>query len=195
MNRITIALSLSTVLALAACKNNASSGDDHSVPANGSATAMVNSQLADAATTFRSNGVDKAFVTGGIQGDTAELGIAQLAVSKGASQGVREFGKMLVTDHTFHKQNLINLAKTAGIAVPTEPSESGHAQLEKLQTLSGAALDKALLDTLIGNHKKGIAKNEAQAKTGDPQTAKLAQETVPVLKKHLATAENLASRL
>jgi putative membrane protein len=192
MNRITIALSVSAVLALAGCKNNASSADTRSATAGENGTAV---QTANVAEGSQASGVDKEFVTGGIKGDTAELAIAQLAVSRGASQGVRDFGKMLLSDHTAHKQSLIRLAESANIAVPSEPADSGRAQLESLQKLSGGAFDKALLDTLIGNHKKGIAKNEAQAKTGDPQTAQLAETTVPVLKKHLATAEKLAGKL
>lgn len=187
MNRNIIALSLSTALAFTACKNENSGAENHSLALD---TATVGN--ANIANTSRKTGVDTAFVSDGIKGDTAEVAIGQLAASKGASQGVRDFGNMLITDHGAHKQKLINLANSADIAVPTEPADSGHAQVEKLQKLSGAAFDKALLETLIGNHKKGIAKNEAQVKSGDPQTAKLAQETLPVLKKHLATAEGLA---
>lgn len=192
MNRVTVALSVSAVLAIAGCKNNASSPDTRSPPAEENGTALQPANVAEASQAI---GVDREFVTGGIKGDTAELAIAQLAVANGASQGVRDFGRMLLTDHAAHKQSLISLAKSANVTVPSEPAESGRTQLESLQKLSGAPFDKALLETLIGNHKKGIAKNEAQAKRGDPQTAKLAQATVPVLKKHLATAEGLASKL
>lgn len=187
MKRNMIALSLSATLALAACKGG------NSADANNNAAADTNS-LSNSASTGGSQQarLDAAFVTDGIKGDTAELAIAQLATSKGSTQGVRDFAQMLITDHSAHKAKLVSLAKGAGLAVPTEPSDAGRAQLQKLEGLSGAAFDKALLETLIGNHKKGIAKNEAQSTSSDHQTAALARETVPILKKHLATAEGLA---
>ena len=187
MNRNIIALTFSTALVLSACQKNNPSADNDSLAVN---TPTVGN--AETANTAQTTGIDTAFVTDGIKGDTAEVAIGNLASSKGATQDVRDFANMLVTDHSAHKQRLIDLANSAGVAVPTEPAETGRAQLEKLEKLSGPEFDKALLETLIGNHKKGIAKNEAQAKSGDAQTAKLAQETVPVLKKHLATAESLA---
>ena len=188
MNRNIIALSISTALVLSACqKANPTADNDDNL-----AVTTPTAGNAETANTPQATGVDTVFVTDGIKGDTAEVAIGHLASSKGATQSVRDFAKMLVTDHSAHKQKLIDLAHSARIPVPTEPAETGRAQLEKLEKLSGPEFDKALLKTLIGNHKKGIAKNEAQAKSGDAQTAKLAQETVPVLKKHLATAEGLA---
>jgi putative membrane protein len=186
MTRTTLALLLSTAFALAACQNNGSTANNDTL-----AVDNLTVQNADLGNVPSTAAVDAAFLTEAMKGDTAEVAIGQLAASKGASQGVRDFANMLVTDHGAHKQKLIELANSAGIAVPTEPAETGKAQLEKLQKLSGAEFDKVLLETLIGNHEKGIAKNEAQAKSGDPQTAKLAEETLPVLKKHLATAQAL----
>jgi putative membrane protein len=187
MKRNIIALSFSTALVLSACQKNDPGADNDIVAVN---TPTVGN--AETANTGQTTALDTAFVTDGIKGDTAEVSIGHLASSKGATQGVRDFANMLVTDHSAHKQKLIDLANSAGVAVPTEPAETGRAQLEKLEKLSGPEFDRALLETLIGNHEKGIAKNEAQAKSGDAQTAELAKETVPVLKKHLAAAESLA---
>ena len=187
MSRNIIALSFATALALSACQENSPSADNDSLVVN---TPMAGE--AETANMAQATGLDTAFVTDGIKGDTAEVAIANLASAKGTTQGVRDFANMLITDHSAHKQKLIALANSAGVAVPTEPADTGRAQLAELEKLSGPEFDRALLKTLIGNHQKGIAKNEAQAKSGDAQTAKLAQETLPVLKKHLATAEGLA---
>jgi putative membrane protein len=134
--------------------------------------------------------VDSDFVTSSIKGDTAELAIAHLASTKGTTQGVKDLATMIIADHGAHKQKLIDLANSAGIAVPTEGSDSGQAQLQTLQGLSGTAFDKAYAQMMVENHKMGIAKNEAEAKKTGP-AAELAQATLPVLKKHLAAAEAL----
>ena len=187
MTRNILTLLLSTAFALGACQKN-----DTTTGNNTLAVDNLTVENADLGNVASAANIDTAFVTDGIKGDTAEVAIGQLAASKGSAQSVRDFGNMLVTDHGAHKQKLIDLANGAGIAVPQEPAEEGHSNLLKLQKLSGAEFDKTFAQILVESHKKGIAKNEAQAKSGDPQTARLAQETLPVLKKHLAMAESLA---
>ena len=194
MKRSTRSLTLTAaaILALAACKQN--SAENNMVAANdmNAMSGNIDMTANGAATnTAAATNVDANFVTTSIEGDTAEVAIAQLASTKGSTQAARDLGKMLVTDHSAHKQKLIDLANSTGITVPTEPAAEGHANLLKLQTLSGAEFDKTLAQMLVDSHHKGIAKNEKQAASGDAQTAALAKETLPVLKKHLAAAEAL----
>ena len=190
MNRTAFAFLLCGVAALGACGSKTTS--DNNLAAQDEMNAPVANDMNAAAETNTNAAVDAAFVTDGIKGDTAEVAIGQLAALKGSTAAVRDFGKMLVTDHGAHKQQLIDLANSAGIPVPPEPAEAGHANLLKLQGLSGAAFDKTFASMLVDSHHKGIAKNEQQAKSGDPKTAAIARATLPVLKKHLAMAESLA---
>ena len=78
-----------------------------------------------------------------------------------------------------------------GIAATSEPSPEGKANLDKLKPLKGAEFDKAFKAAMIEDHQKDIAKYEKQAASGDAQTAALAKETLPTLRKHLATAKSL----
>jgi len=194
MTRKILALMLSTAFALGACSNDKTASADNNTIAADDFNTMSNTDMNVAGgdmNTAAATNVDADFVTSSIKGDTAEIAIGQLAATKGSTQAVKDFGQMLVTDHGAHKQKLIDLANSAGITVPTEPADEGHANLLKLQKLQGPEFDKTFAQMLVDSHHKGIAKNEAQAKSGDPQTAALAQQTLPVLKKHLATAESL----
>lgn len=187
----TLALTVVAILALAACKRNtAETNNMAALDLNATGTTAMSANAA-ATNTAAASQVDADFVTSSIKGDTAEVAIGELASTKGSTKAVRDFGQMIVTDHGAHKQKLIDLANTAGIAVPTEPADEGHANLLKLQKLSGADFDKTFAQMLVDSHHKGIAKNEKQAASGDPQTAALATATLPVLKKHLAMAEAL----
>ena len=191
----TLTLTAAAILALAACKQNTAAntmtGANDMNAMSGNIDMTANATNEAGTNTAAANKVDADFVTSSIKGDTAEIAIGQLATTKGSTKAVRDFGQMLVTDHGAHKQKLIDLANTAGIAVPTEPADEGHANLLKLQALSGTTFDKTFEQMLVDSHHKGIAKNEKQAANGDPQTAALAKETLPVLKKHLANAEAL----
>ena len=66
-----------------------------------------------------------------------------------------------------------------------------RAELAKLQHLSGKAFDREVRRYMIEDHTKDIAEFRSQERDGDHQTAALARQTLPVLRKHLAMAEAL----
>ena len=172
------------VLALGAC--NRTDTD------NTGTVAIANEALDEATVDAGPAGtIDAVFVTEAMQGDNAEVAIGQLARTQGASQKVKDFGKLLVDDHGGHKQELKALAETAGVPVTDEPSAEGKANLDKLKTLSGAEFDKQFKSMMIAGHTKDIAKYERQAASNDAQTATLAQKTLPTLRKHLDAANAL----
>lgn len=144
-----------------------------------------------AQTTGQSAAVDAAFVTDAIKGDNGEVAIGQLAQAQGQSQAVKDFGKLLVSDHGAHKQELASLAQSAGVPLTDEPTDEGKTNLEKLKALNGAEFDKQFKSMMVEDHTKDIAKYEKQASSGDAQTAALAQKTLPTLRKHLDAAKAL----
>src|SRR5918993_603190 len=135
--------------------------------------------------------IDSAFITEAMQGDNSEVAIGQLAQAQGTSQKVKDFGRLLVEDHGSHKEELKTLAGAADVPVTDEPSAEGKANLERLKALSGADFDKQFKAMMIEDHTKDIAKYERQAASSDPQTAALAQKTLPTLRKHLDAANGL----
>jgi putative membrane protein len=130
-------------------------------------------------------------VTEAIKGDNGEVAIGELAQAQGQSQAVKDFGKLLVSDHGAHKQELATLAQASGIQVTSDPAAEAKANLEKLRTLRGAAFDKEFKAMMVQDHTKDIAKYEKQANSGDARTAALAQKTLPTLRKHLDAAKAL----
>ena len=55
---------------------------------------------------------DKAFLKKAMEGDNSEIHLGQIAAQKGASAGVRDFGQMLVSDHTKGKADALPVAHT-----------------------------------------------------------------------------------
>ena len=153
--------------------------------------AITNDTTDDIANAGAAATVDAAFVMEAMQGDNAEVAIGQLAQAQGTSQKVKDFGKLLVEDHGAHKRELRTLGGTAGLSVTDEPSPEGKANLDKLKALSGAEFDKQFKSMMVADHTKDIAKYEKQAASGDPQTAALAEKTLPTLRKHLEAANAL----
>lgn len=189
MNRTTLAFLLSTAFALAAC---GSRNDADNVAGADDLNATVSNDMNSAADMNTAAGtVDSAFLTDAMKGDNSEVALGKIAQSKGSSQGVKDLGTMLVTDHGAHKTEVAGIAQQNGVAVTDDIMDEAKTLETKLNGLSGAAFDKAFVDAAVEDHQKDIAKYEAQAKSGDATTAALANKTLPTLRKHLETAQKL----
>ena len=135
---------------------------------------------------------DHAFLKKAQEGDNSETALGNMAARKGASEGTRAFGKMLATDHTKGKAQAVAVAKAEGAPVTDDMAPEAKAEATKLQGLSGPAFDREFARYMVQDHKTDISDFEKQAANGDKATADLARQTLPVLRKHLATAEHLA---
>jgi putative membrane protein len=172
-------------LALGGCQKTADNNTAYSE------TNTTEASANDIAANGAAASVDSAFVTDAMKGDNGEVEIGKLAQAQASSQAAKDLGTMLVTDHGAHKEKLAKLASDNGIPVTDDPSDAAKANLDKLKPLKGAEFDKAFKAAMIEDHNKDIAKYEKQASSGDAQTASLAKETLPTLRKHLAAAKAL----
>lgn len=190
---VTLAAGIS--LTAAACsQTSTTTADTAATPSETAATtdtAGMDSMATPAATGTASAEATK-FLTDAMKGDNSEVRVGTLAAEKGASQGVKDYGRMLASDHSGHKAKLLALASSLGVS-PTEATKpEADALYKKLQGLSGAAFDKAYIAGMVEDHKKDIAAYKKEADRADPAAlGELAKQTVPTLEKHLATAEKL----
>jgi putative membrane protein len=138
---------------------------------------------------------DQTFATKAAQGGIAEVQIGALAQQNATSPQVQQFGKMLVDDHSKANQELQRIAQQEGISLPTQPGRKEARQSQKLQNLSGKAFDKRFVRDEVADHKKDIAEFQKEAQSGsDPALKSFAQSALPVLQKHLQTAESLTNQ-
>ena len=134
---------------------------------------------------------DQQFITFAAQTDMAEANLGQLAQNVAASQAVKDYGQMLETDHTANYNKLWNLAQQAKATVPGAiDSQINTALIGPMNKLKGKVFDRRYIHEMIVGHTKAIAtfKQEADAAT-DPTIKSYAQDTIPVLQKHLDDAK------
>jgi putative membrane protein len=134
---------------------------------------------------------DKAFLKKAMEGDNSEIHLGQMAAQKGASAGVRDFGRMLVSDHTKGKADVLPVAQSHRLTPNDDIAMEAKAEAAKLDHLSGPAFDREFASYMVKDHKKDIADYEKQAKKGDAATASFAKQTLPTLRKHLQMAQQL----
>ena len=114
-----------------------------------------------------------------------------LARQRAASAQVRDFGATMVRDHTVSKAAAIEAGRTVGVGVPTAMTAQAQHLLRKLQRLSGPQFDAVFLTATIKDYRKAIEKFADQGRSGDPITAKMADDALPRLRDHLQTALSL----
>ncbi len=132
------------------------------------------------------------FLTDAMKGDNSEVKLGQLAADQGGSDAVKNFGKMLVTDHGKHASDVAALASTMGVAKTDGTMAEADSAYAMLKGMKGDEFDAAFKNHMVEDHQKDIAKYQAESSSSDPKALRdLADQTLPVLKKHLAVAEGL----
>ena len=132
------------------------------------------------------------FLTKALKGDNSEAKLGAYAAANGRSAKVREFGAMLAQDHRKARQQTIPIAAKYHVAVPSQMAPEAQLEYAKLHLLSGAKFDREFGRYMVKDHQTDIADFEKEAKSRDPSDLRaLATRTLPVLRKHLATARSI----
>ncbi len=139
-------------------------------------------------------GPDQTFLKKALEGDNSEMALGKMAEQHGTSPRARDFGRMLHEDHASAKAKALPVAQSHGVSDTAEMAPEAKAEATKLAGLSGPAFDHEFARYMVRDHKKDIADFEKETRHGDAASAALARETLPDLRKHLKTAQQLASR-
>jgi putative membrane protein len=117
-----------------------------------------------------------------------------LAQDKGSSQGVKDFGAMMVKDHTAANDKLKSIAAAKSISLPTSASIGQMATKAKLEVLSGETFDKSYIKGQIKAHQDTIVLLKKEIASGsDPEAKAFATATLPTVQMHLKKVKSLAA--
>ena len=130
------------------------------------------------------------FLKTAIQGDNSEVELGRIAQNRAADPAVKDFGGMLVMDHSMHRDMIRPMAERAGVKDLDGMAPEAREERRKLQGLNGRAFDREFARYMVKDHRKDIHEYEEQAHGHGP-LADLARQTLPTLHKHLDTAERL----
>jgi putative membrane protein len=133
--------------------------------------------------------------------NTADIETGQLAIKKGSTKEIRDFGAMLARDHKAVRQQGRDLAAKLGVT-PTPPADQSSAIAHKkamaeLSAKSGKAFDRAFLAHEVAFHKAVI---DAVTTTLLPaiqnaEVKDLVVKVAPAFQAHMMAAEAMGKRL
>jgi putative membrane protein len=85
---------------------------------------------------------DRHFLTEALKGDNSEVALGRLAAERAARPAVRDFGRMLRTDHTRARDDAALVARWMGIRPTREMTPEARQEEARLRRLRGPAFDR-----------------------------------------------------
>lgn len=123
-----------------------------------------------------------------------EIEASKMAEEKATSPKVKEFGKMMVAEHTKTSQEMKPLASKMGVTMPTTMMPMHKEMMNELSGKSGAEFDKAYMDLMEKAHKMDVAMFEAKSKNARSQDVRaFTDKTLPILRTHHKRASETGS--
>ena len=124
------------------------------------------------------------------QSDVKEVQAGKIAQKNGQSKAVRDYGAMLVKDHTAADQKVSELATKENIDLRAATPAPGANDMGTMA--SGPDFDKKFAQEMLDDHRKDLAAvSGARDRTNDPQLKKLLGDMIPTLEKHEAAAQKI----
>jgi putative membrane protein len=138
---------------------------------------------------------DADFLVNAYSGGLAEVQLGSLAQTHSGNADIKAFGAMMVRDHSDHGLRLKAVADSLHVTLPVTISTSQQKMVEGLQKRSGNAFDKAYMALMVSDHKQDIDEFEKESKKGLPEVSAFANSSLPMLHKHLDSAQSLRKLL
>jgi len=127
-----------------------------------------------------------AFVANAPISDMYEIQAGEIAQKKGQSKGVKDFGKMMVADHTALSATMKPLIAATGKTPPTGLDERRKGMIDNLNAASAADFDKVYLDQQEAAHNEALTLMQGYADHGDDAGLKdAAAKAAPKVQAHL----------
>ncbi|HSR19153.1 MAG TPA: DUF4142 domain-containing protein [Ignavibacteriaceae bacterium] len=139
---------------------------------------------------------DRKFIKKAVIGGMMEVELGKYAQQNAASQSVKDFGKMMETDHSKAIDELKSLAQKNNFTVPDKMDEKHMDKVENLKAQKGGDFDKAYMDMMVEDHEKNIDKFQgALNRVQNSELKDWISKTLPTIKNHLAQAKKINDQI
>lgn len=136
------------------------------------------------------------FMTQAASSNMLEIEAGKLAQERGQMQEVKDYGQMMVKDHTNASNQLKQLAQQHNIVLPDSMSQDHQQQLQKLRDQKGKAFDQQYMDLMVNSHEETVKLFEnASNNMQDTVIQNFATSTLPILRQHLDRARTLDQKI
>ena len=133
---------------------------------------------------------DSKFMTEAASGGMMEVQAGQLAVQKGISQEVKDFGQQMITDHSAANDQLKTMAAQKNVILPEALSADDQKSIDHLNSVDAKDFDKTYMKLMVEDHKADVDKfQDVVNHPKDADVKAWAQNMLPTLLHHLDMAK------
>jgi putative membrane protein len=158
------------------------------VPASSQTSAASGQQLNP-----KKTGKDRKFAKTALEDGLAQIEFGQLAVQKGDSPDIKQFGQKMIADHSKMNDQIKPIAQQLGVDIPAQLSKDDRKTLAKLSVLSGTAFDQAYIKNMVKDHHAELFTFQEEAASGqDPVAKDAALHASKIINDHLQSAQQIA---
>lgn len=138
-----------------------------------------------------------AFVPRAQISDQFEVEAGKIAVQRAQKVEVRQFGQMMVSDHTTAASKFTMAVQKSGLKPTVVGLDTDHLNmLEQLRTASLSAFDRTYVTMQIQAHEKALSLHQGYAQGGDKAPLKAASsEMVPIIQHHLQELRKISAQI
>ena len=142
------------------------------------------------------NNTDRVFMTNANLSNNAEIGAANLAITKAESQAIKDFAQMMLTEHTTAQNDLKTLGTNVNYAITDSVDDAHKAMLDSLGTLEGRVFDSVYIRGQVADHQTAVGIYQAETGGGQHMDVKnYANLYLPKIQSHLQMADSLSTNL
>jgi putative membrane protein len=194
-----LAMLAAAALALAACSKTDNNAADTTGAASSTAMSADTSAMTSANT---SNTLTDANIVAILdEANMADSAAGSIAVAKGTSSAVRDYGRQMMRDHHSLRAQGQALAKKLNVTPQAPANDPLAADIQANtntlnSTAKGKDFDKAYIDGEVATHKKVLQiATDAMGQAQNTELKNLIQKAAPLLQGHLDKAESVQKNL
>lgn len=137
---------------------------------------------------------DESFFKKAAEAGMAEVDAGHMAQEKGTTQAVKDFGAMMVKDHSAANSKLMKIAAAKNIKLPKGEGMMNKAKEKATDVRSGENFDKSYIKGQIKAHEDTVELLQKEIDSGkDPEAQAFAKEVLPKVKMHLDKINQIAA--
>lgn len=185
------------IAALATACNNSGSGSSTNDTAttktdSGSSMNGVDTSAKIQANPSSVSKVDSEFMITAANAGMTEVRLGNIAVSNASSDKVKEFGQMMVKDHSAAGDQLKKIAMARNIMLPDSLSKESEKHAADMEKKKGKGFDKAYINMMIEGHQKVLKQFEEEMQKGsDNELKTFVSQKISVIKGHWDAAKSI----
>lgn len=135
---------------------------------------------------------DTKFAVAIADGSMFEVEASKLAATNASAANVKDFAKMMVTDHSGANTELKDVATKKNISLPMALSEAKQKKYNDLAAKKGADFDKAYVDCMVDEHKDAVEALQKEAEKGnDAELRSWAAGKLATIQHHLEVIRSI----